>query len=162
MTMTNLGVTKEEMIYQFVISLNKGGYASGVYAGEVVAKAIGEYDALVNKGIIKEEDPNEELRKGLNRVRRQAIMDKAYDMSVDGFNELMAYLEPIPTGEYRPISPESDVMYMYDEINHSHPNTLNAEEGKPAFDDFGIKVNMYDRAGNVIKSNTFPTEEVNM
>ena len=129
MTMTNLGVTKEEMIYQFVISLNKGGYASGVYAGEVVAKAIGEYDALVNKGIIKEEDPTEELRKGLNRVRNQMIMDKAYDMSVDGFNELMAYLEPIPTGE---------------------------------------KVEMYNMAGDVIntinmrKSNTFPTEGVNM
>ena len=54
MKMTTLGMTKEEMIYQFIISLNKGGYASGVYAGEVVAKAIGEYDALVEKDIIKE------------------------------------------------------------------------------------------------------------
>ena len=100
MTITNLGATKEEMIYQFIISLNQGGYASGVYAGEVVAKAIGEYDALVNKGIIKEEDPNKELQKGLNRVRRQVMADKAYDdkaykMSVDGLNELIAYLEPV-------------------------------------------------------------------
>ena len=123
MTMTNLGATKEEIIYQFIISLNKGGYASGVYAGEVVAKAIGEYDALVNKGIIKEEDPNKKLQEEINKIRRQAMIDKVYDMSVDGFNELMAYLEPIPTD--------------------SRPNTLNAEEGKPAFDDLGIEsINM--------------------
>ena len=54
MKMTTLGITKEEMIYQFIISLNKGGYASDVYAEEVVETAIGEYDALVEKDIIKE------------------------------------------------------------------------------------------------------------
>ena len=115
MTITNLGATKEEMIYQFIISLNKGGYASGVYAGEVVAKAIGEYDALVNKGIIKEEDPNKELREQFMRMKSQMVMDGAGD-----FNARMYDVATFP------ISPESDVMY-----------------------------------GEVIKSNTFPTEEVN-
>lgn len=83
MTMTNLGMTKEEMIYQFVISLNKGGYASGVYAGEVVAKAIGEYDALVRDGIIKEEDPNKKLQEQISRMRSQMIMDGTYELMAD-------------------------------------------------------------------------------
>lgn len=54
MKMTTLNMTKEEMIYQFIISLNKGGYADDAYASDVVETAIGEYDALIEKDIIKE------------------------------------------------------------------------------------------------------------
>lgn len=54
MIMTTLGITKEEIIYQFIISLNKGGYANGVYASDLVEKAINEYNMLMEKNIIKE------------------------------------------------------------------------------------------------------------
>lgn len=114
MTMTNLDKTKEEMIYQFIISLNKGGYADDAYASDVVEMAIGEYNALVEKGIIKEEESNKKLQEGINKLRSQMIMDAAGD-----FNARMYDVATFP------ISPESDVMY-----------------------------------GEVIKSNTFPTEEV--
>ena len=54
MKMTTLNMTKEEMIYQFIISLNKGGYADKAYAEKIVEEAIGEYDALLKNDIIKE------------------------------------------------------------------------------------------------------------
>ena len=129
MTMTNLGKTKEEIIYELTLRICSNEIVWRTSEFDFVNKATKIYKELVRQDIIIEEDPNEELRKGLNRVRRQAIMDKAYDMSVDGFNELMAYLEPVPTEE---------------------------------------KVEMYNMAGDIIntinmrKSNTFPTEEVNM
>lgn len=47
---TNLGKTKEEIIYELLISLNRGN--SG-YAYERVQKAIDQYQKLVSAGIIK-------------------------------------------------------------------------------------------------------------
>lgn len=83
MIMTNLGITKEEMIYQFIISLNKGGYADKTYAEGIVEEAIGEYDALVNNGVVKEEDPNKKLQEQINRMRSQMIMDGTYELMAD-------------------------------------------------------------------------------
>lgn len=54
MKMTTLGITKEEMIYQFIISLNKGGGANNAYAEQIVEEAIDEYNALIENDIIKE------------------------------------------------------------------------------------------------------------
>ena len=83
MTTTNLGITKEEMIYQFVISLNKGGYADNAYGSDVVEMAIDEYDALVRDGVIKEEDPNKKLQEQISRMRSQMIMDGTYELMAD-------------------------------------------------------------------------------
>lgn len=52
MKMTTLGITKEEMIYQFIISLNKGPRDDT--SGEIVCKAINEYNKLIEEDIIKE------------------------------------------------------------------------------------------------------------
>lgn len=51
--MTTLGITKEEMIYQFIISLNKNSLQYDT-SDEIVCKAINEYDKLIEKDIIKE------------------------------------------------------------------------------------------------------------
>lgn len=47
---TNLGKTKEEIIYELLISLNRGN--SG-YVGERVQNAIDQYQKLVRAEIIK-------------------------------------------------------------------------------------------------------------
>lgn len=83
MTMTNLGMTKEEMIYQFVISLNKGGYADKAYAEQIVEEAIDEYDTLVKNGVVKEEDPNKMLQEQIRKMRSQMIMDETYELIAD-------------------------------------------------------------------------------
>jgi len=51
MTETNLGKTKEEIIYELVLSLNKG---DSYYIDERVNVAMEQYDKLVKKGIVKE------------------------------------------------------------------------------------------------------------
>lgn len=56
MTETNLGKTKEEIIYELVLSLNKG---DSYYIDERVNVAMGQYDKLVEKGIVKEVKANE-------------------------------------------------------------------------------------------------------
>lgn len=53
MKMTTLGITKEEMIYQFIISLNKGPSGDDT-SSEIVCKAINEYNKLIEEDIIKE------------------------------------------------------------------------------------------------------------
>lgn len=68
MTMTNLGMTKEEIIYSFIIAINKGP-AGGDSSGEIVCKAINEYNKLVKEGIIVEEDPNKKLQEQIRKVR---------------------------------------------------------------------------------------------
>ena len=56
--MTNLNKTKEEIIFELVLSLNKGdsGYATGYGSDDSprVENAIIQYNALVKAGIIKE------------------------------------------------------------------------------------------------------------
>lgn len=47
---TNLGKTKEEIIYELVLSINKGNYE-----GYRIDKAISQYNELVANGIIVEE-----------------------------------------------------------------------------------------------------------
>lgn len=47
---SNLGKSKEEIVYELLISLNKGN--SG-YAGERVQAALDQYNKLVRAGIIK-------------------------------------------------------------------------------------------------------------
>lgn len=46
---TNLGKTKEEIIYELVLSLNKGNYG-----WDRVETAISQYNKLVQLGIIEE------------------------------------------------------------------------------------------------------------
>lgn len=56
--MTNIGKTKEEIIFELVLSLNKGdsGYLwSGDKATPRVNAALAQYEALVEKGVIREE-----------------------------------------------------------------------------------------------------------
>lgn len=55
--MTNLGKTKAEVILDLVISLNRGN--SG-YIGERVRYATEQYSKLVESGVIKETDQNED------------------------------------------------------------------------------------------------------
>lgn len=55
--MTNLGKVKAEVILDLVISLNRGN--SG-YIDERVQYAIEQYDKLVESGVIKETDQNED------------------------------------------------------------------------------------------------------
>ena len=50
---TNLGKTKEEIIFELLLSLNKGN--SG-YIDDRIYKAIEQYDYLVSEGIIVEEN----------------------------------------------------------------------------------------------------------
>ncbi len=83
MTMTNLGMTKEEIIYSFIIAINKGP-AGGDPSGEIVCKAINEYNKLVKEGIVVEEDPNKKLQEELNKVRadlRETERVNVYDKS---------------------------------------------------------------------------------
>lgn len=49
--MTNLNKTKEEIIYELVLSLNKG---DSYYVDCRVDVALSQYNKLVEKGIIKE------------------------------------------------------------------------------------------------------------
>lgn len=48
---TNLGKTKEEIIFEIVLSMNKGNIK---YYGSRVCEAIDQYDELVRRGIIVE------------------------------------------------------------------------------------------------------------
>ena len=55
--MTNLGKSREEIIYEILLSLNKGDsdYAyNGTEATPRIDLAIAQYDALVKRGIVKE------------------------------------------------------------------------------------------------------------
>jgi len=55
--MTNLNKTREEIIYELLISLNQGdcGYLwVGKEATPKIDLAIAQYDALVKRGVIKE------------------------------------------------------------------------------------------------------------
>lgn len=55
--MTNLNKTKEEIIFELVLSLNRGdsGYIwNGNKADERINTAIAQYESLVEKGIVKE------------------------------------------------------------------------------------------------------------
>lgn len=58
---TNLKKTKEEIIYELVLSLNQGNfdgnylYESGK-ASPRITYAMKQYDALVENGIVKEEE----------------------------------------------------------------------------------------------------------
>lgn len=49
--MTNLNKTKEEIIYELVLSLNKG---DSYYVDQRVDVALEQYNKLVENGIIKE------------------------------------------------------------------------------------------------------------
>lgn len=49
--MTNLNKTKEEIVYELVLSLNKG---DSYYVNQRVDVALEQYNKLVEKGIIKE------------------------------------------------------------------------------------------------------------
>jgi hypothetical protein len=53
--MTNLNKTKEEIIYELVLSLNKGNCG---YSGDRVDMAIRQYNSLVNFGLIKDKQHN--------------------------------------------------------------------------------------------------------
>lgn len=53
--MTNLKKTKEEIIYEILLSLNKGGRG---YVEDRVEDAIEQYEELVEEGIIKEGRPD--------------------------------------------------------------------------------------------------------
>lgn len=52
--MTNLNKTKAEIIFELLLSLNKGNTS---YSGDRVELAIRQYYDLVQKGIIKEDQP---------------------------------------------------------------------------------------------------------
>lgn len=49
---TNLGKTKEEIIFEILLSMNKGNVS---YYGSRVCEAINQYHELVESGIIVEE-----------------------------------------------------------------------------------------------------------
>lgn len=51
--MTNLNKTKEEIVYELVLSLNKG---DSYYVNQRVDVALEQYNKLVEKGIVKEEN----------------------------------------------------------------------------------------------------------
>lgn len=51
--MTNLNKTREEIIYELVLSLNNGNSS---YVNDRVELAIDQYDKLVEKDIIKEDE----------------------------------------------------------------------------------------------------------
>lgn len=50
--MTNLNKTKEEIIYEILLSLNKGNCG---YSDDRVRLAIQQYNSLVNKGLLREQ-----------------------------------------------------------------------------------------------------------
>lgn len=59
MMVTNLGKTREELIFDLLISLNNGdsGYiTSGDEATPRIDIAIAQYDALVKRGVVREID----------------------------------------------------------------------------------------------------------
>lgn len=62
--MTNLGKTKEEIIYELTLSLNQGNvgciYSSDGSADYRIKLAMAQYELLKNNGIIKEEERNHE------------------------------------------------------------------------------------------------------
>ena len=96
MTMTNLGKTKEEIIYELTLRICSNETVWRTSEFDFVNKATKIYKELIRQGIIIEEDPNKELQKGVNRVRKPVMSDnyKIYNMSVDGLDDLLAYLEP--------------------------------------------------------------------
>ena len=96
MTMTNLGKTKEEIIYELTLRICSNEIVWRTSEFDFVNKATKIYKELVRQDIIIEEDPNKELQKGINRVRKPVMADnyKIYNMSVDGLNDLLAYFEP--------------------------------------------------------------------
>lgn len=49
--MTNLNKTREEIIYELVLSLNKGNCS---YSGDRVEMAIRQYNEFVRCGVVKE------------------------------------------------------------------------------------------------------------
>lgn len=51
--MTNLNKSKEEIIYELVLSLNKG---DSYYVNQRVDVALEQYNKLVEKGVVKEEN----------------------------------------------------------------------------------------------------------
>ena len=59
--MTNLNKTREEIIYEIVLSLNSGNIS---YPKERVRIAIDQYNVLVNNGIISEVTPEPETETG--------------------------------------------------------------------------------------------------
>lgn len=164
MTMTNLNMTKEEIIYNFIIAINKGP-AGGDLSSEIVCKAINEYNKLIEEGIIKEIEPNGPQVETYE-LKGQMVMDTAGDLNARMYDVATHPIDKIKgfrTGE------------LYGEADNICPNTLTAKEGQSAFDDFGIeKVDLINKAGDVvktmnmwhpgevIKSNTFPTEEVKL
>ena len=54
--MTNLNKTKEEIIYDLVLSLNKGNCG---YSGDRVETAINQYNTFVRFGLIKDKQNND-------------------------------------------------------------------------------------------------------
>lgn len=111
MTMTNLNMTKEEIIYNFIIAINKGP-AGGDPSSEIVCKAINEYNKLIEEGIIIEEDAENKLNEIFNRSRGGDNSwgintgKPALDILDENFNN-----EYIHDYTYKSIYPESDVRY---------------------------------------------------
>lgn len=54
--MTNLRKTREEIIYELLLSLNQGKCSYDFQANQRIDLAIAQYDELVKKGIIKEKN----------------------------------------------------------------------------------------------------------
>lgn len=111
MTMTNLNMTKEEIIYNFIIAINKG-LAGRDLSSEIVCKAINEYNKLIEEGIIIEKDTENKLNEIFNKSRGGDnswgidIGKPALDILDENFNN-----EYIHDYTYKSIYPESDVRY---------------------------------------------------
>ena len=110
MTMTNLNMTKEEIIYNFIIAINKGPRDDT--SGEIVRKAINEYNKLIEEGIIIEEDAENKLNEIFNKSRGGDNSwgintgKPALDILDENFNN-----EYNHDYTYKSIYPESDVRY---------------------------------------------------
>lgn len=112
MTMTNLNMTKEEIIFQFVMSLNKGGFVNSASTPTVIQRAINEYEALVEEGIIIEEDAENKFNEIFNKSRGGDNSwgintgKPALDILDENFNN-----EYIHDYTYKSIYPEPEVKY---------------------------------------------------
>lgn len=69
MAMTNLGITKEEIIYQLVLRISTVEVWH-VEPFDIVHKATKIYDELVNENIIKEKDSY--YQSSLERLKKEA------------------------------------------------------------------------------------------
>lgn len=88
--MTNFNKEREEIIYELVLSLNKG---DSYYAMQRVDLAIEQYNALVKNGIITEWCEHEWRLEDIEHNPTASVYEKKYKCSKCGETKITVYLD---------------------------------------------------------------------